>query len=159
VPFYTKNDHFTKTGSGQTLGNLKKEYRFLQHCGGTPNFLTGMGSYLQSVIQGWGGVRYNVVPGAMTLLPQAPQDSTTNLTLAGLHFRATSVSLSILPTHAVLSHAHGVAPMVTYTPPAVDSFIGVGAENITVTLQPGQVVSVALGRLVVVKCKEEPRGS
>jgi hypothetical protein len=159
VPFYTKNDHFTKTGSGQTLGNLKKEHRFLQHCGGTPNFLTGMGSYLQSVIQGWGGVRYNVVPGAMTLLPQAPQDNTTNLTLAGLHFRATSVSLSILPTHAVLSHAHGVAPMVTYTPPAVDSFIGVGAENITVTLQPGQVVSVALGRLVVVKCKEEPRGS
>jgi hypothetical protein len=29
APFYTKNDHFTKTGSGQTQGNLKKEYRFL----------------------------------------------------------------------------------------------------------------------------------
>jgi hypothetical protein len=25
-----KNDHFTKTGSGQTQGKLKKEMRFLQ---------------------------------------------------------------------------------------------------------------------------------
>jgi hypothetical protein len=27
-PFYTYNDHFTKTGSGQTYGKLKKEMRF-----------------------------------------------------------------------------------------------------------------------------------
>jgi hypothetical protein len=28
--FYTKTDHFTKTGSGQTLGNLKHQAVFLQ---------------------------------------------------------------------------------------------------------------------------------
>jgi hypothetical protein len=28
APFMYKNDHFTKTGSGQTKGELKKEWRF-----------------------------------------------------------------------------------------------------------------------------------
>ena len=28
APFHTENDDFTKTGSGQTEGNLKKEMRF-----------------------------------------------------------------------------------------------------------------------------------
>ena len=115
-----------------------------EHCGGTPNFLTGMGSYLQSVIQGWGGVRYNVVPDAMTLLPEAPRDNTTNLTLSGLHFKSTSVTLSILQTHAVLSHAHGDAPSVAYIPRGA-------AAKVTVTLEPGQTVSTALGGTIVVK--------
>jgi hypothetical protein len=29
APFYTKNDHFTKTDSGQTWGKLKIRGRFL----------------------------------------------------------------------------------------------------------------------------------
>jgi hypothetical protein len=29
-PFIYKNEHFTKTGSGQTWGKLKKEWRFLR---------------------------------------------------------------------------------------------------------------------------------
>jgi hypothetical protein len=30
LPFHTKNDHFTKTGSGQTQGNSQKSTVFLQ---------------------------------------------------------------------------------------------------------------------------------
>ena len=30
APFYTQNDHYSKTGSGQTQGKLKKESRFSQ---------------------------------------------------------------------------------------------------------------------------------
>ena len=73
--------------------------------GGTPHFATGMGTFLQSIVQGWAGVRYT--EGALTLRPQQPLDETTNLTVAGIHYRQSAVTLSILPTHAVLTLAMG----------------------------------------------------
>ena len=36
--------------------------------GGTPHFATGMGAFLQSIVQGWAGVRYT--ESAITLRPR-----------------------------------------------------------------------------------------
>jgi hypothetical protein len=41
APFIYKTEHFTKTGSGQTYGKLKKEWRFSQaFVSNPPEFLT-----------------------------------------------------------------------------------------------------------------------
>jgi hypothetical protein len=41
APFYSKNGHFSKTGSGQTQGKLTKECRFLAEFAGLPDADTG----------------------------------------------------------------------------------------------------------------------
>ena len=67
-----------------------------------------MGTFLQSIVQGWAGVRYT--GSALSLRPQQPLDGTTNLTVAGIHYHNSAVTLTILPTHAVLTLAMG-APL------------------------------------------------
>eukprot|EP01050_Picozoa_sp_SAG11_P008010 SAG11_NODE_686_length_7720_cov_1.748327_5_plen_399_part_00 len=70
--------------------------------GGTPHFATGMGVFLQSIVQGWAGVRFvetgrvgEGTHGALTLRPQSPLDGTTNLTVAGIYYHASALTLSI----------------------------------------------------------------
>jgi trehalose/maltose hydrolase-like predicted phosphorylase len=93
--------------------------------GGTPHFATGMGAFLQSIVQGWAGVRYVEgsasarinTHGALMLRPQMPLDGTTNLTVAGIHYHASALTLSILPHHAQLVLSAGVALRCTFTSP------------------------------------------
>jgi trehalose/maltose hydrolase-like predicted phosphorylase len=73
--------------------------------GGTPHFATGMGAFLQSIVQGWAGVRYTAT--AIAMRPQLPLDGTTNLTIAGIHYHNSTMTLSIVPTGADLVLAAG----------------------------------------------------
>ena len=84
--------------------------------GGTPHFATGMGAFLQSIVQGWAGVRY--IEMGITLRPQMPLDGTTNLTVAGIHHRGSALTLSILPVHAQLRLSAGPALHCSLTSPA-----------------------------------------
>ena len=130
----------------------------------TRHFTTGMGAFLQSVVNGWCvsiglvfknvclrqsavvirfnrrcGVRF-VPDGGMTLTPIFPVDgSTMNLTVAGIHFRRSSLTLSILPAEAHLSLAAGEPLAVGWLTPE-----GVRERHVL-----GPVpIRAALGRLI-----------
>jgi trehalose/maltose hydrolase-like predicted phosphorylase len=51
---------------------------------GAPNFVTGAGGFLQAVVNGYGGVRYERV-GQLTLRRPRPPPNSTALTLRGVH--------------------------------------------------------------------------
>ena len=66
------------------------------HGGGgmcTPHFTTGMGGFIQGITSGYGGVRFTH-DDTLTLTPNLPPN-TTRLTIAGIHFRGASLSLSV----------------------------------------------------------------
>ena len=117
--------------------------------GGTPHFATGMGAFLQSIVQGWAGVRYS--HGAVALRPQMPLDGTTNLTIAGIHFHASALTLSILPTHASLALAAGPALRCAYTTP--------GNETAEKVLERGSAVLLQLGATATCRSQTEARAA
>eukprot|EP01045_Picozoa_sp_COSAG04_P019619 COSAG04_NODE_1923_length_5214_cov_2.101642_2_plen_479_part_00 len=117
--------------------------------GGTPHFATGMGAFLQSIVQGWAGVRYS--HGALALRPQMPLDGTTNLTIAGIHFHASALTLSILPTHASLALAAGPALRCAYTTP--------GNETAEKVLERGSAVLLQLGATATCRSQKEARAA
>ena len=117
--------------------------------GGTPHFATGMGAFLQSIVQGWAGVRYS--HGALALRPQMPLDGTTNLTIAGIHFHASALTLSILPAHAHLALAAGPALRCAYTTP--------GNETAEKVLERGSAVLLQLGATATCRSQKEARAA
>ena len=107
----------------QAQGEFEKNYNYMygpfnsfseEPAGSaTPHFTTGMGTFLTAVVQGWAGVRYiptaDACHSALIVTPQLPQDSTTNLTLAGIHYQQSALVLTILPEHARLTVVQGSA--------------------------------------------------
>jgi hypothetical protein len=78
----------------------------------------------------------------MTLTPIFPADgSTTNLTVAGIHFRRTSLTLTILPAEAHLSLAMGEPLAVGLLTPE-----GVRERHVLGSVP----IRAALGRLITV---------
>jgi hypothetical protein len=69
-PFYTWHEASAQDGSSAQ---------------GAPNFVTGAGGFLQAVINGYGGVRWEH-PGMLTLRDPQPLPGSEALTLRGVHF-------------------------------------------------------------------------
>merc|ERR1712232_133612 len=112
----------------------------------TPHFTTGQGAFLQSIVNGWAGVRY-LTDGAMSLTPQMPLDGTKNLTIAGIHFRRSSLTLSILASHAVVTLSMGSPIRIVFTPPHA-------VQAVEKLLDQGDFLDVKLGK--VVTCQDVP---
>ena len=60
--------------------------------GGCGNFITGAGGFMQSVIHGYGGVRYG--KDSLTVTPRLPPSS-GSLVIDGLKYRGASLRLEV----------------------------------------------------------------
>lgn len=125
------------------------------HGSGTPHFATGMGAFLQSIVQGWAGVRYTEPDGGdkdaasgqglLRLRPQQPLDGTTNLTIAGIWYHSSALTLSILSSHAEMTLSVGPSLHCAFTT----------ASNSTVQRPLTMDEPVALQLGAVVTCREK----
>ena len=61
--------------------------------GGTVNFITGAGGFLQSVVFGYGGVR--LLPGQLAWSPPPLPQNATALKLASVHYRGSTLDLAV----------------------------------------------------------------
>jgi len=98
--------------------------------GGCGNFLTGAGGFLQSVIHGYGGVRFGA--DSLTLTPRLPP-STGSLTVDGIKYRGASLRLDVATSIANLTLVRAAA----------------GGTGLTVAGRPLEVgvpIKLALGR-------------
>jgi hypothetical protein len=69
--------------------------------GGTVNFITGAGGFLQSVLFGYGGLRLR--EGRLDIQVPPLPSNTTSLTLNGVHYRGSKLRLSITPAEVSIS--------------------------------------------------------
>lgn len=112
--------------------------------GGAVNFITGAGGFLQALVFGYGGLR--LYPEEIQLNPRLPRSS-TKLCLHGLHYRGSSINITIGPyeTEACVTSAAINARLLVLR--AVDS----GEEH---RLEVGQRVTFKNG-LVVIRVHQE----
>ena len=66
--------------------------------GGTVNFVTGAGGFLQSVVFGYGGLRLREERLDLNVPPLPPDGVTTSITLNGIHYRGNKLRISISAT-------------------------------------------------------------
>ena len=69
--------------------------------GGTVNFITGSGGFLQSVLFGYGGLRLR--EGSLDIRVPPLPSNTTSLTLNGVHYRGSKLRVSITPAEVSVS--------------------------------------------------------
>ena len=69
--------------------------------GGTVNFITGSGGFLQSVLFGYGGLRLR--EGSLDIRVPPLPSNTTSLTLNGVHYRGSKLRVLITPAEVLVS--------------------------------------------------------
>ena len=100
--------------------------------GGCGNFITGAGGFLQSVIYGYGGLRYG--SESLTITPRLPPDA-GSLTIDGIKYRGASLRLDVADTAATLTLVRAA----------------IGGEALVVSGRPlevGTPIPLALGEAV-----------
>lgn len=132
--------------------------------GGTPNFLTGAGGWLQVMVMGWAGLNWadeigdDTGPSVLQLTPRIPANTTT-LTVEGISFVGARLSLNISVGHAMLTLlSRGKQQVdVSFFPAILAHAEGLDVRNVqddaivppvAITLAVGQGVRVALGKLL-----------
>ena len=106
--------------------------------GGTVNFITGAGGFLQSVIFGYGGVR--IQQDGLLLAPSAPPAGTDSVKLVGVKYRGVSLDIEIDARHIVVA-ATGVGAGAGA---ATATGAGAGAGSVL------ELVNAATGAVVAV---------
>jgi hypothetical protein len=110
--------------------------------------------FLQSVVSGYGGLRYESNPtygSQLELTPQLPSGSATRLYFKGLHFLGSTLSLDVtkdagkISASVLLRNVTADAPDLVLMQPASD-----GGESTPIRLQQGQPVAVAVGKKLVI---------
>ena len=133
--------------------------------GGTPNFLTGAGGWLQVMVMGWAGLNWvdgvgdDTGPSVLQLTPRLPAN-TTALAVEGIAFVGARLGLTISVGHAtvsLLSKSKSDELVQVSFFPAMDSahtfassaggtsHAGGAAAPTVTALEVGQGVRVALG--------------
>ena len=80
--------------------------------GGTVNFITGAGGFLQCVIFGYGGVRLG--QGQLLISPPPLPQNATALTLASLHYLSSALTITVTNTTLsvmLMSQPAGAPPL------------------------------------------------
>jgi hypothetical protein len=132
--------------------------------GGTPNFLTGAGGWLQVMVMGWAGLNWadetgdDTGPSVLQLTPRIPANTTT-LTVEGISFVGARLSLNISVGYAMLTllSKGNEQVQVSFFPATLARAEGLDIRNaqddsivppVAITLAVGQGVRVALGKLL-----------
>lgn len=116
--------------------------------------------FLQSVVSGYGGLRYNsntVYGSQLELTPQLPSGGATRLFFKGLHYLGSTLSLDIAKTGGKVTATLTLRNM-TAGAPSISLVDATGSSGGGTRLQIGSPVEVPMARKIVIRRTEEPGG-
>ena len=108
---YTQADKLFAQG----YANIQAPFNVWQETptGGTVNFITGAGGFLQSVLFGYSGLRLRDADQGLTLVPPPNPGNATLVRIHSLHYQGSTLSIDVTnDTLTVLLLTEGSTPLV-----------------------------------------------